>query len=100
MYLENMGSENMLVIKDLEEDDLLEDLDWHTLALRGLAVCLRCLLCALSQEEELDAEAAESLMRLVEDHVRAHAHEAELDVNLVLRACRARLTPASPPADR
>lgn len=91
----------MLVIKDLEEDDLLEDLDWHTLALRGLAVCLRGLLCALSQEEEeLDAEAAESLMRLVEDHVREHAHEAELDVNLVLRACRARLTPASPPADR
>lgn len=100
MYLENMGSENMLVIKDLEEDDLLEDLDWHTLALRGLAVCLRGLLCALSQAEELDAEAVESLMRLVEDHVREHAHEAELDVNLLLRACRARLTPASPPADR
>lgn len=59
--------------------------------------CLRGLLCALSQEEELDAEAAEALMRLVEDHVREHAHEAELDVNLLLRA---RLTPASPPADR
>lgn len=95
-----MEDENVFVIKEVEDDDLLEDLDWHTLRLRGQAACLRCLLCALSQGEELDAEAAESLMLQIESHVREHAREADADANLLLRACRARLTPASPPAGR
>lgn len=94
-----MASQSSWVSEE-SPDDLLEDLDWHTLRLRGQAACLRCLLCALSQEEELDAEAAESLMQQIEDHVREHAREAEVDANLLLRACRARLTPASPPAGR
>ncbi len=80
----------MFAIKDEEDDDLLEDLDWHTLRLRGQAACLRCLLCALSQGEELDAEAAGSLMQQIEDHVREHAREAEEDANRLLRAPYAR----------